>query len=285
MGTTPAAGGKVVKFREIFRFELVYQARLIRTWLYFAVLFVVAYLLTRSAIESARAGGDLANSPFVIAIRTVVCNMLWVLMAPAVAGTAAARDVQTRMHPFIYTTPISKTDYLGGRFLAALVLDALILIAVPAGTMVALLLPGVEPEILGPFRPAAYISAYVVIALPAAFVADAIRFSLAALRGRAALSYVGSVVLFITTFVVPGVVSDVLSLPALGKLLDPIGFVTVVGIVNKTWTPIEKNTILIGLQSWMLAIRLLWICIALGILAFTHRRFRFGHWAGNSRSK
>ena len=37
-----------MKFREIFRFEFVYQARRVRTWLYFAVLFVVAYRLERS---------------------------------------------------------------------------------------------------------------------------------------------------------------------------------------------------------------------------------------------
>ena len=59
-------------------------------------------------------------------------------MAPAVAGSAAARDVQTRMHPLVYTTPISKADYLGGRFLAAFVLNALILLAVPLGILAAL---------------------------------------------------------------------------------------------------------------------------------------------------
>ena len=40
-----------MKFREIFRFEFVYQARRVRTWLYFAVLFVVAYLLMRTAVR------------------------------------------------------------------------------------------------------------------------------------------------------------------------------------------------------------------------------------------
>jgi hypothetical protein len=38
-----------VKFREIFRFEFVYQARSVRTWLYFVVLFAIAYLLMRTA--------------------------------------------------------------------------------------------------------------------------------------------------------------------------------------------------------------------------------------------
>ena len=36
-----------MKFREIFCFEFLYQARRVHTWFYFAVLFVVAYLLKR----------------------------------------------------------------------------------------------------------------------------------------------------------------------------------------------------------------------------------------------
>ena len=100
-----------MKFREIFRFEFVYQARHVRTWLYFAVLFAVAYLLMRTA----GAGDGVVNSPYAIAVETVLTCVLWILMAPAVAGSAAARDVQTRMHPLVYTTPISKADYLGFR--------------------------------------------------------------------------------------------------------------------------------------------------------------------------
>ena len=44
-----------------------------------------------------------------------------------------------------------------------------------------------------------------------------------------------------------------------------------------TLTPLEKNTALIGLESSILANRLLWIGVALAILAFTHVRFRLGH--------
>src|SRR4030095_6045607 len=136
-------GGKIMKFREIFRFEFLYQARRVRTWVYFAVLFVVAYLLTQNSIDNARDGRFLANSAYSIAVITVICNLLWMLISTPVAGSAAARDVQTRMYPLIYTTPISKADYLGGRFLAAFVLNALILLAVPLG-MLAVLLFGVK---------------------------------------------------------------------------------------------------------------------------------------------
>ena len=263
-----------MKLREIFRFEFLYQASRVRTWLYFAILLVVAYFLTKNGIADATNGSSHANSSFAIALTTVICNLLWLLMASAVAGSAAARDVQTRMYPLIYATPVTNAEYLGGRFLAAFALNALILFAVPTGILLALLLPGVEPESLGAFRPAAHLSAYGVIALPTAFAVSAIQFSLATLNRRAVMSYVGSVFLLIFVSLAAGAVINLLQRPTIGRLLDPIGYVTVIGVLSKTWTPLEKNTLIVGLQGPIVANRILWIAIGLTVLAFTHRRFR-----------
>jgi ABC-type transport system involved in multi-copper enzyme maturation permease subunit len=198
-------------------------------------------------------------------------------MAPAVAGSAAARDVQTRMHPLIYSAPISKADYLGGRFLAAFVLNAVILLAVPLGILAAVYLSGREPKLVGPLRPAVYLSSYGVLALPTAFTFTAVQFSVAALRRRAILSYLGTVLVFIIVGVPAALVLNVLQMPALGQLLDPTCRATVLLLMSDTLTPLEKNTVLIGLENSILANRLLWIGVALAILAFTHVRFRFGH--------
>lgn len=265
-----------MKFRGIVRFEFAYQLRRVSTWLFFAVLGVVAFLFIRgNYISDARNGDFFLNAPWVIAAVTVLCSLLWLLVAAAVAGDAAARDVQTRMHPLTYTAPVSRAEYLGGRFLAAFILNALILLAVPAGILLALYSPGVESEILGPFRPAAYLTAYAFISLPNAFVATAIQFSLATLNRRAMASYLGSVLLFVTAYIVAGAVANPLHMPRLGKLLDPIGVITVVGYVSKAWTTIEKNTRLIELYGLLLWNRLFWLVIAVGTLAFTHFRFRF----------
>jgi ABC-type transport system involved in multi-copper enzyme maturation permease subunit len=263
-----------VKFREIFRFEFVYQARRVRTWLYFAVLFAVAYGLVRTDPGT---GDGVANSPFDIAQDTVLTSLLWVLTASVVAGSAAARDVQTRMHPLIYAAPISKADYLGGRFLAAFALNALILLAVPLGILAALYLPGIEPALVGPLRPAVYLSSYGVLALPTAFIFTAVQFSAAALRRRPIVSYLGTVLFFVTVGVTIGLVTNVLQMPALGKLLDPTCRLNVLILMSDTLTPLEKKTMLIGLENSILANRLLWIVMGLAILAFTHVRFRLSH--------
>ena len=266
-----------MKFREICRFELAYQLRRVSTWLFFAVLVVIAFMFIRgNYIFDARRGDFLLNSPFVIATVTVFGSMMWLLVAAPVAGLAAARDVQTRMHPLTYTTPVRKADYLGGRFLAAFVLNAVILLAVPAGILIAVRLTGVEAEILGPFRPAAYLSAYVFIALPNAFIGTAIQFSFAALSRRAIASFLGSVLLFVAAQILTRILAA-LGLWELSKLMDPIGVMTIVSELSNVRTPIEKNTLLIGLEGSLLYSRLLWLGIALGVLAFTHHRFRFGH--------
>jgi ABC-2 type transport system permease protein len=148
------------------------------------------------------------------------------------------------MYPLTYTSPVPKAEYLGGRFLAAFVLNALILLAVPAGIVAAVSVYG-EAGLLGPFQPASYITAYGLIALPNAFVVTAIQFSLAAMTGRAIASYLGSVLLFVTAFLIAGQSLHV---------LDPIGVITIAEFL-KGWTPIEKNTRLMGLEGLLLANR------------------------------
>jgi hypothetical protein len=66
-------------------------------------------------------------------------------------------------------------------------------------------------------------------------------------------------------------------MPTLGQLLDPTCRMSVLLLMSDTLTPLEKNTVLIGLEGSILANRLLWIGVTLAILAFTYVRFRRGH--------
>src|SRR5688572_15964723 len=117
-----------MKLWGIFRFELAYQLRRPWPWLSMAALIVFAFVSTRVAIVPVTLPEDfILNSPFIIAAVSVFSCQIWLLIAPVIAGEAAARDVHTGMHPLLYASPVSKTEYLGGRFLGAFVLHALIL--------------------------------------------------------------------------------------------------------------------------------------------------------------
>jgi ABC-type transport system involved in multi-copper enzyme maturation permease subunit len=277
-----------MKFRETFHFEFAYQIRRILPWLYFGLLTIVAYaFVTENYVYDARSLDLFVNAPIIIANITVFSSLIWLLAAGAIAGSAAARDVQTRMFPLTYTSPVSKATYLGGRFLAALVLNALILLAVPAGILIAVYSPDVEPEILGPFRPGSFITAYAYIALPNAFVATAVQFAFATLTRRPIASYLGSMLLWVAAYIAGPVVF--MMNPDMGKLVDPI-FVIGVGELTDVWTPIEQNTRMIALEGPLLLNRLIWVGIALGMLALTHIRFRLAQptaktWGGRIRSR
>jgi len=270
-----------MKMWGIFRFELAYQARRAWPWLFFAVLVGFSFLMTRDGTLAEALYEDFfLNSPFAIAKTTVFGGLIWLLVAAAVAGEAAARDVSTRMHPLVYTTPVARADYLGGRFLAALVLNALILLGVQAGILLAVYLPGLDGEILGPFRPAAYLTAYAFLTLPTAFVATALQFSLAARSGRPMAAYLGSLLLFFMGFFIAGALLFGMEL---GKLLDPIGIRFVVDDLSHDWTTVEKSWRLLALEGAVLRNRLLWIGVGVAALAVTYLRFRFAHRAEKVR--
>jgi ABC-type transport system involved in multi-copper enzyme maturation permease subunit len=269
--------------REIFRFELACQSRRVSTWLYFVVLLAVTLIVSgEPAQEYARMDGSFSNGPFLLAVVTLFGSTIGLLIVAAVAGEAAARDVQTRMDSLLYTTPVDKRTYLAGRFLAALTLCTWLLSAVPIGLLLASFLGSRELDLVGPFRPGAHLGAYVFLLLPNAFVATAIAFSLAALSRRGVMSYLGGVLLLGACALSWGFIGRTSNQWALATLLDPLGATHLDELAMRS-TPAERSTRLISLQGVFLWNRVLWIGIAIGALAFTQVRFRMAHHTADAR--
>ena len=262
---------------EVLRFEVGYQARRPWTWLFFVVLLALCLRIATEAYPgAARDLGYAFNSPFVVASITVLAGAMGLLATAALAGDAAARDVQTRMHPLVYTTPVSRGAYLGGRFGAAFVLNALVLLSVPLALLLSVVMPGIGPEILGPFRPATYLGVHLLYALPTAFVTTALLFSLAALTRRAMAAYLGAVLLFFFALFVWFIVAQKLQLWPLARVLDPLGL-TILSEISRSTTSVEKNALSTVLGGALLVNRAVWMGVAIAVLALTHLRFRFEH--------
>lgn len=267
-----------MKLPGILRFELAYQARRPWPWLAFVILVVFAFTNTRVGVIPVTLPRDfILNSPFIIAVVTVFSCLIWLMVTPAIAGEAAARDAQTGMHPLVYTSSVRKAEYLGGRFLAAFLLNALVLLGPQVGSLLAVYAPGVDPVIIGPFRPAAYLAAYAFIALPNAFIATALQFALSLRSGRAMAAYFGSLIILFLAYPVSIIISFVLARPALGKMTDPLGVIAIMNAMMLEWTLVEKNVRMLALEGPMLWNRLLWMGIALATLGLLHLRFQFAH--------
>jgi ABC-2 type transport system permease protein len=267
-----------MKLREVCRFELVYQLRRPWPWLAFAVMVIFAFENIRSGIMPVTLPQDfILNSPFIITSITVFSCLIWLLVASPMAGEAAARDLQTGMHPLTYTMPLSKRQYLGGRFLAAFVLNLFVLLGVQIGCILGVYFGGVDPEIIGPFRIAAHLAAFGFIAIPNAFIATTLQFSFALISARAMAAYFGSVLLVFFTVPVPFVVYFALGKPAIAKMLDPIGLIAIMNEMMAEWTVVEKNVRMFTLHGPMLWNRVMWVTIAIAAVLVMHMRFRFAH--------
>lgn len=266
-----------MKLTEIFLFEVGYQVRRVWTWFICLALFVFAILMTRDGTLAEALFDDFfINSPFAIAKTTVTGCLIWLLVGAVIAGEAAARDVATGMHSLTYSLPVRKSQYLAGRFFAALFINALMMLAVQAGIVIAVYLPGVDPELIGPFRLSAYLTGYTFLALPNVLAATAIQFTIALKTGRPMAAYLGSVFLFFMSYIL-GLFLFLQGRRELANLLDPIGVHFILSDLSHLWTPTEKSWRLISLDGTVLKNRLAWTAFALTFLTYTYFTFQFRH--------
>jgi ABC-2 type transport system permease protein len=270
-----------VRLREVFRYELAYRVRSGSTWVYAAFLFLVMLW----GLAATGGGGAVdANAPQKVAEGTVLFGgMFGMLVSAALFGDAAIRDVAVGMDPLLFTTRLRRAEFLGGRFLAALAVNAIVAVAIPVGHLVATMTPLVEADALGPFRIAAYLQPFLLFQLPNLVLVGAILFTIGALARQAIPVYLGAVGIFIGYIVAANYWSGIES-RMLSALADPLGINALLDMA-RYWTPVERNSRLIGFPAMMVWNRVLWLAIAAAVLAVLHRRFRFAHADGGGRRR
>ncbi|HCT59195.1 MAG TPA: hypothetical protein DGD08_18495 [Gemmatimonas aurantiaca] len=270
----------VKKLPGIFAFEFRYQMRRVWPWLLFAVLTVFCFFMTRDGSLPVMLYQDLQlNAPFTVAKTYIFGTLIWMLFAASIAGESAARDISTGMYPLVFTTSLSRLEYLGGRFLAALVINLLVLQGVTAGILLGIYAPGVDPALVAPFRAATFLTGFAYITLPNAVVATALQFVLALRSGRTMAGYLGSMTLFFMGFFVA---SLIMYRQRFGPMFDPIGVRFIMEEISRSWTEVEKSTRLLSLSGTILANRVVWLSVAASALIATLVQFRFVHRAERS---
>ncbi|HET7622200.1 MAG TPA: M1 family aminopeptidase [Gemmatimonadaceae bacterium] len=269
-----------MKGREVFRYELEYRLRSASTWLYAGFLFLIAIWSFLATAE----GSAYANAPVRIAGGSVIAGVLGILVSAAIFGDAAVRDFAAEMDPLLFTSPLRKSEYLGGRFLAALTINALVMLAVPLGHFVAtMVVESTQSVTVGPFRIMAYAQPWPLLVLPNLILAGAILYAIGVLTRRLVPVYLGAIVLFIT-FIVAANAADMVTNPVLSLLGDPMGIHTVQQ-ATRYWTEAEQNARLVGFPADLVLNRAIWLAVAAAVLALMYRRFRFAHVSSGSRHR
>lgn len=264
---------------EVFRFELAYRLRQPSTWIYALILFGAPFLMMHAIDGSSQ----FLNAPQSVMFASGVLGGVGMLVSAGVFGDAAARDVSSRMYALFYTSPLRESQYAVGRFLGAFTVNALLLLGVPMGLLLASVMPYMPDGKFGAVQLAAYVQAYVLMLLPNLALAGACMFTAAALTRRALATYAAGIALFIVGTIVRDLANG-LSDTTLAALADPFG-ASAIETVTRFWTSDERNAQLIGWPSIVLLNRAIWVAVACAVVAVLVGRFHFAQPANVARRR
>jgi ABC-type transport system involved in multi-copper enzyme maturation permease subunit len=275
----------------IASFEFRQRLRRISTYVYFLIFFALSVLFTcmaggaipNATVDFGTGGKIWLNSPYALNVITMYITFLGIVVTAAISGQATYQDIDSRTSDLFYTAPITKFDYLGGRFLGAIAIQLLIFSSVGLGAYFGMRLPWLDATRLGPNNSLAYLQPYLILVLPNLILTSAIFFGLATLSRKMLPVYAGSVILLIGYFAATELSSDVMVNNTIA-LVDPFG-ASAVDRVTQYWSPFQRNTQLIPLAGVLLLNRVLWLGLGALILAFTYFKFALAYPLKSGKSK
>jgi ABC-2 type transport system permease protein len=273
----------------ILLFELQNRLGRISTYIYFTILLLWAYFLTIASggafssiqVGLATDGKVMVNSPFALYIFIGQLSLYGLIITAALAGQATYQDIDNNCAEFFYTAPISKLDYLAGRFLGSLATQIIIFAGLGAGAWLGVHMPFLDHTRIGPERFAAYVQPYLTTVIPNLIFLTAIFFALAALGRKMLPVYAGSVLLLIGYLFAAQLLADP-TRNVLFALADPLGSAPIARL-TQYWTPYERNTQLIPLSGIFLWNRLLWLGMGALLWVFTYYKFSRSHVASRGK--
>jgi len=114
-------------FLDFVWFEIKYRFRQISTYVYFLLWFLMM-LFSVSTTDFGPVGNGkvMLNGPFALGLGYVQLSAFGVFVISALFGTSILRDFRDNTYQLIFTKPISKFDYLGGRWAGSMVVSAIV---------------------------------------------------------------------------------------------------------------------------------------------------------------
>lgn len=252
-------------FWTILKLELAFLRRQGTTYLFFAVLFLMAFFTMASDAITLEGGIGVVykNSPAAIAQLMGVLAAVGQVITTGVVGTAILRDVQLKAHELLFTTRATRLGYLGGRFTGALIGMLAIYSAIPLGTFIGTLMPWVDHDKLQAFSLASYINPFFVLVVPTVIFVSALFFAVGALTRNLFAIYTQGIALLVSWSIAQNILGNLDRL-TLAADIDPFG-ITPLGLLTRYWTVAERNGRQISLTGPLLTNRLIWLAIA-GVL-------------------
>ncbi|HYG63456.1 MAG TPA: hypothetical protein VEL74_12815, partial [Thermoanaerobaculia bacterium] len=255
----------------IFWFEIRYH---LRQPLFYLVTFFLSVLLFIAGTghgPGGAAGRLHLNAPAVILELLVQGIFLVLFLMTAFVASAAVRDFDRRTSELFFSMPISRFDYLTGRFAGTMVVCTLAYLIGAGALAASSFMPWLDPARVGPFRLAPFAFALGVLIIPTLLALGAAFYALATWTRSTIATYFG-VVAFFAASTTAGMAASRLETEGIGQLLDPFGVAALRGALEY-WTVAELNTAIPEVGGTLLWNRILWLGMGLSALGLSVATF------------
>jgi ABC-2 type transport system permease protein len=265
-------------FWEVIKFEVKYRFNRPATYIYFGIVLFLTFIAFawKGGLQF---GGDIGKvkqnaSVVLFNISTIFSILPCMFIASAVMGVPVLRDFEHKMESLVFTTNITKTSYLLGRFIGSFIILILISTGFIWGGCLGSVMPWVDHSRFLPVTLAQFAKPWLDIMVFNLFVFSCLFFAIGALTRKMLFVYLQAIVLIAIYAIVTTLIGDVENIHK-AALLDPFANYTV-DAVTRYWTVAEKNTLTVPLSGLLLINRLIWLGIGLVffIVAFITFRFR-----------
>ena len=260
-------------FWEFFVFELKFRFKSVSTYVYFALWFAFSFLSVASESFGpigASNGKVLLNGPYANILNDIGASFFGVIIIAAIFGTSILRDFQRNMVQILFTKPISKFAYLGGRWAGSFVTCVFAFSGLMFGEFFGTFAPWADHTRIGPNHLSWYLQPFLSLTVVQIFFLGSLFFLVAALSRKIVIVYLQGAAIFMLYLLGISIFSSTRSLEHFwSAILDPVGFL-LNDSITRYWTVVERNSLLYSwsptaAQGVFLYNRLLWC--SLGMLA------------------
>jgi ABC-2 type transport system permease protein len=258
-------------FWTFFWFEMKLRMRSVSTYVFFLIPFLLMFFsVSVEDFGPVGPGKVLLNGPYALMQGFGQFTAFGAILIAAIFGPAILRDFQQDTYSLIFTKPVKKFDYLGGKWLASFVVTLFVFSGLVLGGIIGTVMPWADKTRLAPVHLMTYLRVFWDITVIEMFFLGALFFCVAALSRRIIVVYLQGVTVLALYLVLA------ISVIATNKLdrfwpsvVDPLGLVFMNSIM-RYWTVIERNSKFLEWSGQFLYNRLLFIGIGIVSLVVTY---------------
>ncbi len=198
-------------------------------------------------------------------------------LLPSIIGGTIYKDFKYEMYSITFSYPFRKWEYMLAKFSSGLVIALLIVVFAAFGIMLGSIMPGTNPDLLGPFKLMNYIQSFIIYIIPNLFFYGAIVFGVVTFSRSVSVGFISVLILFLLQIIAESLTAD-LDNKVLSAMLDPFGSYAN-QYYTEYWSVYEQNENPLPLGPIVIYNRLLWTGIGLFVFGFVYRTFSFSQQA------